>query len=96
MSRSVLEYKSGVFTIQDVADLIGRSAPTIRKWCNDDKLDSYLIPGSRERRITVVALIRFMRTRNMPVPVELINIEARFLNTFVKNVIDGERNQEAG
>ncbi|USK30836.1 helix-turn-helix domain-containing protein [Bacillus sp. CMF21] len=35
----------GVFTPEEVAELIGRHPESVRKWCRDGKLDSYRFGG---------------------------------------------------
>ena len=55
-----------VFGTGEVASICGVHAKTVCKWADSGKLPSYRIPGSRHRRVTRQALMRFMRDNGVP------------------------------
>jgi len=57
-----------VLTTGDVAKICNVAPRTVSKWFDSGQLKGYRIPGSRDRRIPVNELIRFMKQNNMPVP----------------------------
>jgi len=57
-----------VLTTGDVAKICNVAPRTVSKWFDSGQLKGYKIPGSKDRRIPVNELIRFMKTNNMPVP----------------------------
>lgn len=58
-----------VLTTGDVAKICNVAARTVSKWFDSGQLKGYRIPGSRDRRIPVRELIRFMKTHDIPSPV---------------------------
>lgn len=56
-----------VLTTGDVAKICNVAPRTVSKWFDNGQLKGYRIPGSKDRRIPVNELIRFMRAHNMPV-----------------------------
>jgi len=57
-----------VLTTGDVAKICNVAPRTVSKWFDTGQLKGYRIPGSKDRRIPVNELIRFMKQNNMPVP----------------------------
>ncbi|MBA7479850.1 hypothetical protein ES707_15291 [subsurface metagenome] len=55
-----------VLTTGDVAKICNVAPRTVSKWFDSGQLKGYRIPGSRDRRIPVSELIRFMKAHNMP------------------------------
>ncbi|UCE98563.1 MAG: helix-turn-helix domain-containing protein [Planctomycetota bacterium] len=55
-----------VLTTGDVAKICNVAPRTVSKWFDRGQLKGYRIPGSKDRRIPVSELIRFMKTHNMP------------------------------
>ena len=55
-----------VLTTGDVARICNVAPRTVSKWFDTGQLRGYRIPGSKDRRIPVNELIRFMRVHNMP------------------------------
>jgi len=55
-----------VLTTGDVAKICNVAPRTVSKWFDSGQLKGYRIPGSKDRRIPVSELIRFMRAHNMP------------------------------
>jgi excisionase family DNA binding protein len=56
-----------VLTTGDVAKICNVAPRTVSKWFDTGQLKGYRIPGSKDRRIPVSELIRFMKAHNMPV-----------------------------
>ena len=55
-----------VLTTGDVAKICNVAPRTVSKWFDSGRLKGYRIPGSKDRRIPVSELIRFMKMHNMP------------------------------
>ena len=55
-----------VLTTGDVAKICNVAPRTVSKWFDSGQLKGYRIPGSKDRRIPVGELVRFMRAHNMP------------------------------
>jgi len=55
-----------VLTTGDVAKICNVAPRTVSKWFDSGHLKGYRIPGSKDRRIPLSELLRFMRANNMP------------------------------
>jgi excisionase family DNA binding protein len=55
-----------VLTTGDVAKICNVAPRTVSKWFDSGQLKGYRIPGSKDRRIPVSELVRFMKVHNMP------------------------------
>lgn len=55
-----------VLTTGDVAKLCNVAPRTVSKWFDTGQLRGYRIPGSKDRRIPLDALVRFMRAHDIP------------------------------
>jgi excisionase family DNA binding protein len=55
-----------VLTTGDVAKICNVAPRTVSKWFDTGQLKGYRIPGSKDRRIPVNELIRFMKAHNIP------------------------------
>jgi excisionase family DNA binding protein len=55
-----------VLTTGDVAKICNVAPRTVSKWFDSGQLKGYRIPGSKDRRIPVSELARFMKAHNMP------------------------------
>jgi CheY-like chemotaxis protein len=55
-----------VLTTGDVAKICHVAPRTVSKWFDNGQLRGYRIPGSKDRRIPINELIRFMKVHNMP------------------------------
>lgn len=55
-----------VLTTGDVARLCRVTIRTVIKWYEQDRLQGYRLPGSRDRRFTRDAVLRFMSENDMP------------------------------
>lgn len=55
-----------VLTTGDVARICNVAPRTVSKWFDNGRLKGYRIPGSKDRRIPINELIRFMKANDMP------------------------------
>lgn len=55
-----------VLTTGEVAKICNVAPRTVSKWFDTGQLRGYRIPGSKDRRIPVEQLVRFMRAHHMP------------------------------
>jgi excisionase family DNA binding protein len=55
-----------VLTTGDVAKICNVAPRTVSKWFDNGQLKGYRIPGSKDRRIPLSELVRFMKVHNMP------------------------------
>jgi len=55
-----------VLTTGDVARICNVAPRTVSKWFDSGQLKGYRIPGSKDRRIPLDELVRFMKVNNMP------------------------------
>jgi excisionase family DNA binding protein len=55
-----------VLTTGDVAKICNVAPRTVSKWFDTGQLKGYRIPGSKDRRIPLHELIRFMKAHNIP------------------------------
>ncbi|HWL93350.1 MAG TPA: response regulator [Phycisphaerae bacterium] len=55
-----------VLTTGEVAKICKVAPRTVSKWFDSGKLRGYRIPGSKDRRIPMQQLLRFMRAHGMP------------------------------
>lgn len=58
--------RKDVLTTGDVARICNVAPRTVSKWFDSGQLRGYRIPGSKDRRIPVQQLIRFMKLHNIP------------------------------
>lgn len=65
-SGSVMDKRKDVLTTGQVAKICNVAPRTVSKWFDSGQLRGYRIPGSKDRRIPVTQLIRFMRTHHIP------------------------------
>ena len=66
-----------ILTTGEVARICNVAPRTVSKWFDSGQLKGYRIPGSKDRRIPVNELIRFMKMHNMPaitLPVDKIRV----------------------
>ncbi len=55
-----------VLTTGEVAKICNVAPRTVSKWFDKGQLKGYRIPGSKDRRIPLNNLVRFMKTHDMP------------------------------
>lgn len=58
--------KKDVLTTGQVAEICNVAPRTVTKWFDSGQLRGYRIPGSRDRRIPLPELVRFMKSNNIP------------------------------
>ncbi len=56
-----------VLTTGEVAKICNVAPRTVSKWFDSGKLRGYRIPGSKDRRIPMQQLVRFMRAHGIPI-----------------------------
>ena len=56
-----------ILTTGEVAKICNVAPRTVSKWFDSGQLRGYRIPGSKDRRIPLNSLIRFMKQHNIPV-----------------------------
>lgn len=61
-----MQKKKDVLTTGQVAQICHVAPRTVTKWFDSGQLKGYRIPGSRDRRIPISELIRFMKVHSMP------------------------------
>ncbi len=59
-------YSQDVLTTGQVAKICNVAPRTVSKWFDTGQLRGYRIPGSKDRRIPLDQLIRFMKAHDMP------------------------------
>lgn len=59
--------KRDILTTGEVAKICNVAPRTVSKWFDNGQLRGYRIPGSRDRRIPLEHLMRFMKAHGMPV-----------------------------
>jgi PleD family two-component response regulator len=69
MGNQKMAKGKNVLTTGDVARICNVAPRTVSKWFDSGQLKGYRIPGSKDRRIPVNELIRFMKVHNMPAAV---------------------------
>lgn len=61
-----MDKKRDVLTTGQVAKICNVAPRTVSKWFDSGQLRGYRIPGSRDRRIPLDQLVRFMRAHGIP------------------------------
>lgn len=61
-----MSFDKDVLTTGEVAKICNVAPRTVSKWFDSGQLKGYRIPGSKDRRIPVSQLIRFMKAHNIP------------------------------
>jgi excisionase family DNA binding protein len=61
-----MDPRKTVLTTGDVAKICNVAPRTVSKWFDSGQLRGYRIPGSKDRRIPVEQLVRFMRAHGIP------------------------------
>jgi len=61
-----MEKKKDVLTTGQVAKICNVAPRTVSKWFDSGQLRGYRIPGSKDRRIPISQLVRFMRAHGIP------------------------------
>src|SRR5512137_1885636 len=58
--------RKDVLTTGQVASICNVAPRTVSKWFDSGQLRGYRIPGSKDRRIPLAQLVRFMRDHGIP------------------------------
>ena len=61
-----MQKKKDVLTTGEVAKICNVAPRTVSKWFDSGQLRGYRIPGSKDRRIPVSQLVRFMQAHGIP------------------------------
>ena len=61
-----MDKAKGVLTTGQVAKICNVAPRTVSKWFDSGQLRGYRIPGSKDRRIPMHQLVRFMKAHGMP------------------------------
>lgn len=61
-----MPFEKDVLTTGEVAKICNVAPRTVSKWFDSGSLKGYRIPGSKDRRIPVAQLIKFMKAHNIP------------------------------
>ena len=59
-------FQKDVLTTGEVAKICNVAARTVSKWFDSGQLEGYRIPGSKDRRIPVQGLMKFMQAHGIP------------------------------
>ncbi len=79
----IMPREKDVLTTGEVAKICNVAPRTVSKWFDSGQLRGYRIPGSKDRRIPINSLIRFMKSHSIPLD-GLMSGQARVL------IIDNE------
>ncbi len=60
-------FEKDVLTTGEVAKICNVAARTVSKWFDSGQIEGYRIPGSKDRRIPVQALMNFMQEHGIPI-----------------------------
>ncbi|MBL9031104.1 MAG: response regulator [Phycisphaerae bacterium] len=90
-------FEKEVLTTGEVAKICQVAPRTVSKWFDSGALKGYRIPGSKDRRIPVSELIRFMRAHGMPMDsintgrtrVLIVDDEADVTTQLQKHLVEG-------
>ena len=77
-------FEKDVLTTGEVAKICNVAARTVSKWFDSGQLEGYRIPGSKDRRIPVQGLMKFMQAHGIPLD-GLMSGNTRVL------VVDGDK-----
>jgi len=61
-----MQKRKDVLTTGQVAEICNVAPRTVTKWFDSGQLKGYRIPGSKDRRIPMAELIRFMKAHDIP------------------------------
>jgi excisionase family DNA binding protein len=59
-------FEKDVLTTGEVAKICNVASRTVSKWFDSGQLKGYRIPGSKDRRIPVASLLKFMKSHGIP------------------------------
>ena len=90
-----------VLTTGEVAKICNVASRTVSKWFDSGQLRGYRIPGSKDRRIPVSSLIKFMKSHGIPMDglmsgstrVLIVDDEEEVVNTL-EHILTDQTNYE--
>jgi len=94
-------FEKDVLTTGEVAKICNVASRTVSKWFDSGQLEGYRIPGSKDRRIPVDKLIKFMKQHQIPMDglmsghtrVLLVDSDAEITNTL-KGILTEKTNYD--
>ncbi len=66
IQRNTMDKQKDVLTTGQVAKICNVAPRTVSKWFDSGQLRGYRIPGSKDRRIPLLQLVRFMKSHGIP------------------------------
>lgn len=60
--------RKAVFTLREIANLLGEPWINVSRWFDSSRLRGYRIPGTQDRRVPKAALIEFLKSESMQIP----------------------------
>ncbi len=66
---------NNVLTTGDVAKICNVVPRMVSIWFDNGLLNGYRIPGSRDRRIPIAELARFMAAHKIPIPQQYVTVK---------------------
>ena len=91
--------RKDVLTTGEVAKICHVAPRTVSKWFDNGQLKGYRIPGSKDRRIPVSELVRFMKVHDMPttaLPVGKLRILIVDSNSYAASTFADNLKNKAG
>jgi excisionase family DNA binding protein len=64
---NIMPRQKDILTTGEVAKICNVAPRTVSKWFDSGQLKGYRIPGSKDRRIPMNALVRFMKAHQIPI-----------------------------
>ena len=94
-------FEKDVLTTGEVAKICNVASRTVSKWFDSGQLRGYRIPGSKDRRIPVSNLVKFMKSHGIPMDglmsgstrVLIVDSDEDVINTLTK-VLSEQTNYE--
>ena len=94
-----MDKKKDVLTTGQVAKICNVAPRTVSKWFDSGQLRGYRIPGSKDRRIPLPQLVRFMRAHGIPLNgldgattrILLVDDKAEITSTLTEELEKGGR-----
>ena len=94
-------FEKDVLTTGEVAKICNVASRTVSKWFDSGQLRGYRIPGSKDRRIPVSNLVKFMKGHGIPMDglmsgstrVLIVDSDEDVINTLTK-VLSEQTNYE--
>lgn len=89
-----IKYKNSL-TIGDAAEACAISASKMKRMFDRGMIEGYVLPDSRDRRVTPESLIKFMNKHGLPIPPGLPHgLDREDHDRTLKQVIDNLENHQ--